>query len=329
MKAMILDAYGPDAKFRKTDLPMPELGAGQVRVRIAATSVNTVDTMIRQMGADLPLSPAPPAVLGMDFAGTVDAVGEGVSGFEVGDEVYGCAGGLADIQGALAAFMVADARLIAHKPKSLSMREAAAIPLVGITAYEGLQRAAVTAGQRVLVHGGAGGVGHLAVQLARYFGADVYATGRGAESLGVIAGYGATAIDYRAESVADYVQQHTDGTGFDVVFDTVGGDNMAKSFDAAALNGQVSTTVAMVELDLTQAHFKGLSVHVVFMLIPMLHDHKRETHGEILTALAEIADAGGLQPLLDKSAFTLEQVGDAHARLGSGQAMGKVVVDVS
>ena len=114
-----------------------------------------------------------------------------------------------------------------------------------------------------------------------------------------------------------------------MVFDTVGGDNMAKSFDAAALNGQVSTTVAMVELDLTQAHFKGLSVHVVFMLIPMLHDHKRETHGEILTALAEIADAGGLQPLLDKSAFTLEQVGDAHARLGSGQAMGKVVVDVS
>ncbi len=209
------------------------------------------------------------------------------------------------------------------------MRGAAAIPLVGITAYEGLRRAAVTAGQRVLVHGGAGGVGHLAVQLARYFGADVYATGRGAESLGVIAGYGATAIDYRAESVADYVQQHTDGTGFDVVFDTVGGDNMAKSFDAAALNGQVSTTVAMVELDLTQAHFKGLSVHVVFMLIPMLHDHKRETHGEILTALAEIADAGGLQPLLDKSAFTLEQVGDAHARLGSGQAMGKVVVDVS
>lgn len=328
MKAMILNAYGADAAFQAADLPKPEVGAGQVLVRVAATSVNTVDTMIRQMGADLPLSPALPAVLGMDFAGTVEAVGEGVSSFAAGDEVYGCAGGLADLQGALAEFMVADARLLAHKPKSLSMREAAAIPLVGITAYEGLQRAGVQAGQKVLVHGGAGGVGHLAVQLARHFGAQVFATGSGAESLDVIAGYGATAIDYRAETVADYVQQHTGGAGFDVVFDSVGGANMVNSFEAAALNAQVVTTVAMVELDLTPAHFKGLSLHVVFMLIPMLHDHKRETHGEILAALAEIADSGGLKTLLDPSAFSMDQVGDAHAHLGSGQAIGKVVVDV-
>lgn len=224
--------------------------------------------------------------------------------------------------------MLADARLIAHKPKTLSMREAAALPLVGITAYEGLTRAGAAAGQKVLVHGGAGGVGHVAVQLARHLGAEVYATGSGAQALGVIDGYGATAIDYRTEPVADYVQRYTDGAGFDVVFDSVGGANMTKSFEAAALNGQIATTVALVELDLTPAHFKGLSLHVVLMLIPMLYDHDRAAHGAILTKLGEIADAGALRPLLDEQRFGLAEVGQAYDRLTSGQAIGKVVVEL-
>lgn len=328
MKTMILNQYGENAAFQAAELPKPVVKAGHVLVRIAATSVNTVDTMIRQMGQDLPLSPALPAVLGMDFAGTIEAIGEDVSGFAPGDEVYGCAGGLADLQGTLAEYMLADARLIAHKPKSLSMREAAALPLVGITAYEGLQRAGTHAGQRVLVHGGAGGVGHVAVQLAKHLGAEVYATCSGEQQARVIEGYGATPINYKNESVADYVAKHTDGKGFEIVFDSVGGANMANSFEAAALNGQVVTTVSMLELDLTPAHFKGLSVHVVFMLIPMLHNHKREEHGAILTKLAEIADAGALKPLLDDTQFALEDIGQAHARLGSGQAMGKVVVEL-
>ncbi|UTW08077.1 zinc-dependent alcohol dehydrogenase family protein [Pseudomonas benzenivorans] len=328
MKAMTLNEYGETAEFQVTELPKPSVKAGHVVVRVAATSVNTVDTMIRQLGKDLPLSPALPAVLGMDFAGTIEAVGEGVSGFAPGDEVYGCAGGLADLQGTLAEYMLADAKLIAHKPKSLSMREAAALPLVGITAYEGLQRAGTHAGQRVLVHGGAGGVGHVAVQLARHLGADVYATCSGDRQASVINGYGATAINYKAETVTEYVAKHTGGDGFEIVFDSVGGANMSNSFDAAALNGQVVTTVSMLELDLTPAHFKGLSVHVVFMLIPMLHNHKRDEHGAILTKLAEIADAGALKPLLDDAQFGLEDIGKAHARLGSGQAMGKVVVEI-
>jgi alcohol dehydrogenase len=199
---------------------------------------------------------------------------------------------------------------------------------VGITAYEGLQRAGTHAGQRVLVHGGAGGVGHVAVQLAKHLGAEVYATCSGEQQARVIEGYGATPINYKNESVADYVAKHTDGKGFEIVFDSVGGANMANSFEAAALNGQVVTTVSMLELDLTPAHFKGLSVHVVFMLIPMLHNHKREEHGAILTKLAEIADAGALKPLLDDTQFALEDIGQAHARLGSGQAMGKVVVEL-
>ena len=328
MKAMILRAYGADASFQAAELPQPSVKAGHVVVRVAASSVNVVDTMIRAMGAGLPFAPAFPAVLGMDFAGTIDAVGDGVTGFAPGDEVYGCAGGLADLQGALAQFMLADVRLIAHKPKSLSMREAAALPLVAITAYEGLQRAGVRAGQKVLVHGGAGGVGHVAVQLAKHWGADVYATGSNPKAAHIIQSYGATAINYKTEKVADYVAQHTAGAGFDVVFDSVGGANLTHSFEAAALNAQVASTTSMLQLDLTPAHLKGLSLHVVFMLIPMLHNQKREVHGAILTELATLIDAGALKPLLDEKQFSFDEVGQAYAHLSSGQAVGKVVVDM-
>ena len=328
MKAMILNEYGANARFEAADLPQPVLQPGQVTVRVAATSVNTVDTMIRAMGKDLELSPDLPALLGMDFAGTVEAVGEGVTGFAVGDEVYGCAGGLADLPGALAELMSVDARLIAHKPATLSMREAAALPLVAITAFEGLQRAEAGAGQKVLIHGGTGGVGHVAVQLALHLGAEVYATVSSDAQSDIVTAYGATPINYKTESVADYVEKHTGGAGFDVVYDSVGGANMANSFEAAALNGQVASTVSMVELDLTAAHFKGLSLHVVFMLIPMLHNQGREAHGEILAKLSEIADAGALKPLLDEPAYSLDEVGAAYDRLAGGQATGKVVVEV-
>ncbi|UYV12507.1 MAG: zinc-dependent alcohol dehydrogenase family protein [Phycisphaera sp.] len=327
MHAMLINNYGPDAKFEAGTAETPRPKPGQVLIKIAASSVNTVDTMIRKMGADLPFAPKTPAILGMDFAGTIEAMGEGVTGYDVGDEVYGCAGGLGDLPGTLAERIAADARLIAHKPKNLSMREAAAIPLVGITAYEGLQRAGITKGQKVLVHGGSGGVGHIALQLARHFGADVYSTGGGDAQLALIEKLGATPINYKTETVEQYVVRHTGGAGFDVVFDSVGGSNLANSFEAAALNGQIATTVSMCELDLTPAHFKGLSLHVVFMLIPMLHDFRREAHGEILRELASIAEAGGMTPMLDEKKFSLQEASEAHARLESGQAMGKVVVD--
>ena len=329
MKAAVLNSFGSDAPFVIRNVPTPETKPGHVVVRVAASSVNTVDTMIRAMGPDqLPLSPQAPAILGMDFAGTIEAVGEGVSGFAPGDEVYGCAGGLADLQGALAEFMVADARLIAHKPKTLSMREAAALPLVAITAFEGLKRAQVGPGQKVLVHGGAGGVGHVAVQLAKQMGAQVFATVSDDEGAQIVTGYGATAINYREQSVAEYVEAFTNGAGFEVVFDSVGGANMANSFEAAALNGQVATTVSMLELDLTPAHFKGLSIHVVFMLIPMLHDFKREEHGEILSELASIIDAGDLAPLVDAKSYSLETVAQAYADLTGGRATGKLVIEI-
>ncbi len=324
---MVLNEYGSDAKFEIADVTKPQAAANEVLVKIAASSVNTVDTMIRSMGKDLPLSPDTPAILGMDFAGTIEAVGEGVTDFKVGDEVYGCAGGLATLPGTLAEYIAADVKLIAHKPKIISMREAAALPLVAITAYEGLERAGVKAGQKVLVHGGSGGVGHVALQLAKEFGAEVYSTGGGDRQTTLIKELGAVPINYKTETVEDYVQKYTGGAGFDVVYDSVGAANMLNSFNAAALNGHVVSTVSLLELDLTLAHFKGLSIHVVFMLIPMLHNYKREDHNRILTEVANIIDAGKLRPVLDENRYSLEEVEKAHARLSSGAGMGKVVVE--
>ena len=324
---MLIKAYGENARFEVAEIEKPTIKAGHVLVKIAASSVNTVDTMIRKMGKDLPLSPDAPAILGMDFAGTVEAVGEGVTGFSIGDEVYGCAGGLADLPGTLAEYIVADTNLMAQKPTNISMREAAALPLVAITAYEGLTRASIQKGQKVLVHGGAGGVGHVALQLAKYFGADVYSTCSGGTQLELLEQMGATAINYKTEAVEKYVANYTNGAGFDLVFDSVGGANLTKSFEAAGLNAHIATTVSLCELDLTLAHFKGLSLHVVFMLIPMLHNHKRAEHGRILNQLTQIIEAGRLTPLLDGHRFSLEEVGKAHAHLESGKAIGKVVVE--
>lgn len=116
--------------------------------------------------------------------------------------------------------------------------------------------------------------------------------------------------------------------GFDVVFDSVGGANMSNSFEAAALDAQIATTVSLRELDLIPAHFKGRSVYVIFMLVPMLHDYKREAHGAILANLAEVIDAGELKPVLDDHDFKLAEVGNAYDRLTSGHAIGKVVISI-
>lgn len=327
MKAALLNTYENGAPLETGEAEKPSAAPGQLLIKIAASSVNTVDTKIRKMGGAGGLAPETPAILGMDFAGTVEAVGEGVSGFSIGDEVYGCAGGLGSLPGTLAEYIAADHRLVARKPESISMRQAAALPLVAITAYEGVTRAGIGKGQKVLVHGGSGGVGHIAVQLARHLGAEVFSTGGGDPQLALIERLGATGINYKTESVESYVAKHTGGAGFDVIFDTVGDQNMLNSFEALKLNGDVITTTTMCELDLTSAHLKGLTLHIVFMLIPMIHDVGRAAHGEILSKIAELVDAGALMPILDESVFTLDQAGDAHARLESGRAMGKIVIN--
>jgi len=327
MRAMVLEAPGGPERLVPAELPVPALRPGHVRVKIAASAVNPVDTKIR---AGLPIAPADPAILGCDLAGTVAAVGEGVTDFAVGDAVYGCAGGVKGQGGTLADYIVADARLLAPKPRSLSMREAAALPLVAITAVDAFERAGLSAGDHVLIHGGTGGVGHVAIQLAKARGVRVAATASSAEKAALMRSLGADeVILYREEEVADYVARLTAGRGFDLVFDTVGGANLPNSFAAARLEGRIATTSARATLDLSLLHGRALSLHAVFMLLPMLTGEGRERHGRILRELAALADAGTVRPLLDPHCFTLAQAGDAHRLLESGAAVGKIVIDVA
>src|ERR1700674_1993049 len=230
MQAAVLDSHG--AAFRVAPVPQPDPQRGQVLVRIEASAVNPLDTKIRAGQAAHARQPLP-AILGIDLAGVIEAVGSGVTNFRNGDEVFGMTGGVGGLQGSLAEYAAVDADLLAPKPANLAMRDAAAVPLILIAAWEGLvDRAHVHGGQKVLVHGGAGGVGHIAVQLARAFDAEVFATGSHKDKT-YINRLGATFID-RETPIVDYVSEHTAGRGFDLVYDTVGGAVLDASFNAVA-----------------------------------------------------------------------------------------------
>ncbi len=326
MRALMVDtANGP---LRLVSLERPVAGVGQVLVRIKASGVNPLDLKIRAGQAAHARQPLP-AVLGLDLAGVIEMVGEGVQGWAPGDEVYALATGIGGVQGSLAEFAVVDARLLARKPVNLSMREAAGLPLVLITAWEGLvDRARVSAGQKVLIHGGAGGVGHVAVQIARAFGAEVFATGS-AGKRGIIEGYGATFIDYREMSVEDYVSQYTAGEGFDIVYDTVGGETLDASFKAARIyHGHVLSCLGWGQHSLAPLSFRGATYSGVFTLLPLLTGKGGEHHGEILRQVALLIEAGAVKPLLDARRFTLESAGEAHELLSSKAARGRLVVEI-
>ncbi len=280
-------------------IPRPVPGNGQVLIKVQAVGINPLDTKIATGGGAHARQPLP-AVLGIDLAGTVLELGEGVDDFIPGQEVFGMAGGIGGAQGALAEYIVVDARLIAPKPASLSMREAAALPLVFITAWEGLvDRANVRAGQQVLIHGGAGGVGQMAVQIAKARGAQVYATGSIA-SLDFIRELGATAIDYRSEDTASYVRLHTDGEGFDIVYDTVGGSTLDASFNAVkTYTGHVLSCLGWGQHSLAPLSFRGASYSGVFTLMPLLTGKGRERHGQILREAAKLVEAGKLRIKVD------------------------------
>jgi len=329
VKAQLINQFGPPSVFYQGDIAKPVLQPGHVLVKVHATSVNPVDCKIRS-GAVAAIAPDFPAVLHGDLAGVIEAIAPDVTGFHVGDEVYGCAGGLKGSGGALAEYMLADADLIAKKPRTLSMLEAAALPLVSITAWEALfVKTKLTDQHTVLIHGGVGGVGHIAVQLAKWRGAKVYATVRKPEDFAQVSAFGADGvIDASAEEVESYVARITQGRGFDLVFDTVGGPNLDKSLLAAAVNGTVVATAARSTHDLSPMHSKSLTLSVVFMLIPILKNLGRAAHGEILTQIARIVDEGKLKPLIDPHQFNLDKITDAHAFLESGQAHGKVVVSI-
>jgi NADPH:quinone reductase len=326
MRAVVLEEFGGPLQLREIDRPVP--GPGQVLVRVHASGVNPLDTKIRA-GQAAHARVKLPAVLGMDLAGQVVETGPGVDGFAAGDEVYGLTGGVGDLQGSLAEFAAVDARLLARKPASLSMCEAAALPLAMITAWEGLvDRAGVRAGHKVLVHGGAGGVGSVAVQIAAAREAEVFATESAAKG-DVVRALGAVPIDHAAMGVEKYVAELTGGTGFDIVYDTVGGPVLDASFKAVrTYTGHVVSSLGWGTHALAPLSFKGATYSGVFTLLPMLTGQGREHHGAILREAAELADQGKLRPLLDETRYSLATATDAHRAVEGGTAAGKIIVDI-
>jgi len=318
-------AGGP---FKEVTLAREALQPGEVLVRIAASGVNPLDTKIRAGKAEHAKQPLP-AVLGLDMAGTVEEVGDEVTAFRPGDEVFGMAGGVGGRQGTLAEFVAADARLLAPKPKTLSMREAAVLPLSTITAWEGLvDRAQVHAGQKVLIHAGAGGVGHICVQIARAFGADVYATVSPSKK-DLVEQFGATPVDYQALTVEEYVQTFTGGEGFDIVYDTVGGATIDASFNAVRrYTGHVVSCLGWSTHSLAPLSFRGATYSGVFTLYPVLSGVGLERHSEILRKAAALADEGRLRPLVNSERFTTADLDAAYAAVESGST-GKVVVEIA
>jgi len=327
MRTLVLRTFGDPLRLEQVRRPDP--GPGEVLVRIGASGVNPLDTKIRT-GSAAHARVALPAVLGMDLTGAVVQLGPGVRRFAVGDEVFGMTGGVGVVPGSLAEYAAVDADLLAVKPPSLSMVQAAALPLSVITAWEGLvDRVAVHAGQRVLVHGGAGGVGHVAGELARACGAEVFATGSGA-GLELIRSYGATAIDHTTTSAEQYVASATDGVGFDVVFDTVGGAVLDSSFAAVrTYTGHVVSVLGWGSHSLAPLSFRGATYSGVFSLLPLLTGQGRAHHGQILTEAAGLVESGALSPMVHPEQFGWDGVTSAHHVVETGAARGKVVLDLT
>jgi NADPH2:quinone reductase len=324
MKAAVLEAYG--TPFRFADVARPVAGAGEVLVRIAASGVNPLDLKIRE-GAAAHAQQKPPAILGLDLAGTVVATGPGVTRFRTGDEVFGMTGGVGGHQGSLAQYAAVNADLLALKPANFSMREASVVPLVFITAWEGLiDRMAVRAGQTVLVLGGGGGVGQMVIQIARARGATVFATGS-ASSKETIENLGASFID-RAETVAAFVTRLTGDRGFDLVYDCVGGSSLDSAFAAVRRFGHVVSALGWGTHALAPLSFRAASYSGVFTLLPLLTGEGRKHHGEILSEAARMAEAGQLSASLDPRRFTLDGLDEAYRLTAEGRVRGKLSIDL-
>jgi NADPH2:quinone reductase len=316
MRAVVTRGWGGTEVFEERDLPRPEAGPGEVLVRVVASGTNPVDAKIRAAGDWSRIKP--PAVLGYDAAGVVEAVGPGVADFAAGDEVFYTPEIFGNQLGTYAELNVVPARILARKPRRVSFEAAAAVPLAGGTAYEAIvRRLAVRPGETVLIHGGAGGVGSFAVQIARASGARVIATA-GAENLDTVRRLGAeVAIDYRKEDAAAVALRETAGVGVDAVFDTAGGDNIAKSIGATRPFGRLATILTATG-DLSALTFKNLALHGIFLV--------RER--DRLDALARLIDQGKVEPLVEE-VLPLAEVGRAHQRLDSGHGRGKIVLRVT
>jgi NADPH2:quinone reductase len=325
MKALVLNEFNTPYELQEIETPMA--GKGEVLVKIMASGVNPFDLKI-QAGQAAHAKAVLPTILGIDMAGTVEAVGEGVTGFKIGDEVYGMTGGIAGVQGSLAEYASVDADLLSLKPSNLSMKAAAALPLIFITAWEGLvDRAKVDKNKTVLIHGGAGGVGHIAVQIAIAFGAKVFAT-VSPKDFDLIKSYGATPIDYHTP-VEEYVQQYTQGEGYDIILDTVGGAVLDASFKAVKqYTGHVASILGWGSHALAPLSFRGATYSGVFTLYPLISGKNRKAHGDILRNATTMIENDQLHPILDPFNYTLENTQSAYDAITNGKTNGKVVISI-
>ena len=318
MKAIVLKSFGGPGSFELCDVPTPKPHAGQILVRVHASSINPLDYQVRR--GDYSDLVQLPAITGHDVSGVVEEVGPVVTTFSPGDDVW-YTPQIFDGPGSYAEYHVAAESIIGKKPASLGHLEAASLTLVGGTAWEALVvRAALRVGENILVPGGAGGVGHVAIQLAKAIGARVFPTVREvnfefARSLGAD-----VIIDYKQEDYVDAIMRETGGRGVDVVFDTIGGNTLSRSPDSLAQLGRVVSIVDLAQpQNLIQAWGKNASYHFVFT---------RQNRGK-LDELSALIERGQLQPHVG-AVYSLADIPLAHARLESPKngVQGKIAIAV-
>ncbi len=329
MRAVLMTAVGGPEVLKITELPEPEItGEHDVKVRLRAAGINPVDYKLRSAGT---IGGSLPAVLGWDGAGVVESTGPAVSRVRRGDEVYFCDGGFGPTPGTYQQVKIVDERYLARKPERLSFVEAAAAPLVTITAWEALRdRARVSAGDSVLVQAGAGGVGHMSVQIARLAGARVATTVTAGPKAELASSLGAQlCIDYRREDVGEKLRAWSGVDGADVVHDTVGGKTFTACFSLVRPYGDLVSNVESAWEDeaITAMHERNLRVSFTWMPAPSVFGwpQQRERQRLILEQAAAHFDAGELRVAVGAT-FPVEKAADAHRAVEAGQVVGKTVL---
>ena len=333
MKAVMLTGAGGTDMLQLMEVPDPVLKEPQdVLVHLHASGLNPVDYKLRRKGGFYPNRL--PLILGCDGAGVVKAIGAAVTKFKVGDEVYFFNGGMGgDEQGNYAELAVVHQEYLAAKPKSLSMVEAASVPLVWLTAWEALfERCSLQAGETILIHGGAGGVGYIAIQIAKQAGATVITTISSPEKAEFVRLLGADhCINYKEENFVDRAIELTNGKGVDVVFDTVGGQVFADSFPAVKVYGHVVTLdeINFSKEEVKIAKLRNLALSYELMLTPMhfkMHEARvRQT--AMLDTAARLIDDGQIRVFVN-NIFTLDEIAQAQHIVESGHSVGKTVIKI-
>lgn len=318
MQALVLTSFGGPESFELCDVPRPMPQAGEVLVRVHATSINPLDYQVRR--GDYPDLVPLPAITGHDVSGVVEDIGPGVTAFSPGDEVW-YTPQIFEGQGSYAEYHVAAEGIVGKKPAALSHLEAASLSLVGGTAWEALVvRAGLRVGESILVHGGAGGVGHVAIQLAKAIGARVFTTVREANADFVKRMGADVVIDYEKQDYVEAILRETDSHGVDVVFDTIGGSTLSHSPDALAQLGRVVSIVDIAKpQNLIHAWGKNASYHFVFT---------RQNRGK-LDELSALVMRGQLRPHVG-AVYSLADIPLAHARLETPNngLQGKIAIAV-